>query len=169
MDSGAHSFLSSTLHDQIVFGKLKLKDEYPPPYKHIFWDYSRANKASINRAIDAIDYEELFVNKTMASKVYGLNDLLLNINLNYIPNKIILCEDKDPPWANKGIRTVIKRKNNAYGENIGSSMRHNYYVRLENITTELSDLIRDIKTEYHSKLVAKLANPSTSARHSGQF
>ena len=55
-------------------------------------------------------------------------------------------------------------KSNAYKEYIRSGMRHNYYVRLENLTTELSNLIRDTKTEYHSKLAAKLVNPSTSAK-----
>ena len=43
-------------------------------------------------------------------------------------------------------------------------MRHNHYVRIEDLTTELSNYIRDAKTEYHSKLVAKLVNPSTSAK-----
>ena len=55
-------------------------------------------------------------------------------------------------------------KKNAYKEYIKSGVRHNYYVRLENLTTDLSNLIRDTKTEYHSKLAAKLINPSTSAR-----
>ena len=55
-------------------------------------------------------------------------------------------------------------KKNAYKEYIKSDVRHNYYVRLENLTTDLSNLIRDTKTEYHSKLAAKLINPSTSAR-----
>ena len=63
-----------------------------------------------------------------------------------------------------GIRTVIEMKNNAYKEYIRSGMRHNYYVRLVNLTTELSNLIRDTKTEYHSKLAAKLVNPSTGAK-----
>ena len=43
-------------------------------------------------------------------------------------------------------------------------MRHNYYVRLENLTTELSNLIINTKTEYHRKLATKLVNPSTSAK-----
>ena len=63
-----------------------------------------------------------------------------------------------------GVRTVIKMKNNAYKEYIRSGLRHNYYVRLENLTAELSNLIRDIKTEYHSKLAAKSINSSTSAK-----
>ena len=33
-----------------------------------------------------------------------------------------------------------------------------------NLTTELSNLVRDTKTEYHSKLAAKLVNPCTSAK-----
>ena len=63
-----------------------------------------------------------------------------------------------------GVRTVIKMKNSAYKEYIRSGLRHNYYVRLENLTTELSNLIRDIKTKYHSKLAAKSINSSTSAK-----
>ena len=100
----------------------------------------------------------------MESQVSELNDLLLNIYSNYIPNKTVLCGGKDPPWMTNGIRVVIEMKKNAYKEYIRSGMRHNYYVRFENLRTELSNLIRDTKTEYHSKLAAKLVNPSTSAR-----
>ena len=98
MESGVHSSLSSTCHHEIVFAKLNLKVEYPPPYERIFWDYSRDDKVSINRAINAIGWEELFANKTVESQVSELNDLLLNIYSNYIPNKTVLCDDKDSPW-----------------------------------------------------------------------
>ena len=93
-----------------------------------------------------------------------LNDLLLNFYSNCIPNKTVLCDEKDPPWMTNGMRSVIEMKNNAYEEYIRSGMRHNYYVRLENLTTELSNLFCDTKTEYHSKLAAKLVNSSTSAK-----
>ena len=68
-----------------------------------------------------------------------------------------------------GIRAVIEINKNAYEEYIRSGMRHNYYVSLENLATELSSLIRDTKTKYHSKLAAKFINPSTSPKHTGQF
>ena len=87
MGSGVHSSLSSTCHHEIDFAKLNLKVEYPSPYERVFWDCSRADKASINRAINAIDWDELFANKTVESQVSELNDLLLNIYSNYIPNK----------------------------------------------------------------------------------
>ena len=96
MENGVHSFLSSTCHHEIVCAKLNLKVEYPPPYKRIFWNYTRADKSSINRAINAIDWEEIFANKTVESQTSELNGLLLNIYLNYIPNKTVLCDDKNP-------------------------------------------------------------------------
>ena len=90
------------------FSKLNLKVEYPPPYKRIFWDYSRTEKASINQAINAVDGEDPVANKTVESQVSELNNLLLNIYINYISNKTIILRDtKDPPWMNNGIRAVI--------------------------------------------------------------
>ena len=97
----------------------------------------------------------------MESQVSELNDLLLNIYSNYIRNKTILCDDKDPSWMTNGITTVTENKNNAYKKYIRSGMRHNYYVRLENLTTKIFNLICDTKTKYHSMLVEKLVNPNT--------
>ena len=150
MESGVHSSLSSTCHHEIIFAKLNLKIEYPLPYDGVFWDYSRADKASINRAINAIDWEELFEHKTVESQVSELNNLLLNIYSNYAPNKTVLCDDKYPSWMTNGIRTVIEMKNNAYKEYIRSDMRHYHYVHLVNLRTKLSNLTRDTKTECQS-------------------
>ena len=88
----------------------------------------------------------------------------MNIYSYYIPKKTVLCDDKDPPRMTKGMRAVIKMKNNPYKEYIRSDMRDNYYICLENLIIQLWNLIRDTKTEYHSKLAAKLVNPSTSAK-----
>ena len=68
MESDVHSSLSSTCHHEIIFGKLNLKVEYSLPYECVFWDHSRVDKASINRAINAIDWEEHFANKSVKSQ-----------------------------------------------------------------------------------------------------
>ena len=110
MESGVHSSLSSTCHHEIVFAKLNLKVEYPPPYERVFSDCSRAGKASVNQAINAMGWDGLFANTTVESQVSELNDLLLNIYSNYIPDKIVLCDDKDPPCRITGIRTAIENE-----------------------------------------------------------
>ena len=89
----------------------------------------------------------------MEPQVSELNNLLLNIYSSFIPNRTVLCDDKDPPWMINGIRAAIEMKKNAYKEYI-TLIIHNNYGCLENLTTEHSNLIRDTKTEYHSKLAA---------------
>ena len=37
-----------------------------------------------------------------------------NIFHNFIPNKLIICDDKDPLSKNDGIKILIKRKNRLY-------------------------------------------------------
>ena len=114
----------------------------------------------------------------MESQVSELNDLLSNIYSNYIPNKTVLCDGKDSPWKNNRKRTVIEMKNNGYKECIRSGMRHDHYVHLENLTTELSNSIRDTKqwkkqilniygpvsllTIFKHLMVNKLLNPNQS-------
>ena len=110
MESGIHRFLCSTCHHQFHFANLILKVEYPPPYKCIFWGYSRADKTSTNQLINVIDWERLFRNITVDSQVSELNDPLLNIYSSYIPNKPVLCDDEHPPWMASRIRTPFEIK-----------------------------------------------------------
>ena len=51
MDSGLDSFLHPKCHHQIIYSKLNLKIEYPPPYIRKMWDYNRAETYLINGLI----------------------------------------------------------------------------------------------------------------------
>ena len=50
----------------------------------------------------------------MHEQVKFFNKTLLNISRNFIPNKIILCDDRNPPWMNGEIKKLIKRKNRLF-------------------------------------------------------
>ena len=52
IDSGMDPSLHQNCHQQIIFCKLNLKIEYPPPYVREVWDYGKAQTDLINRAID---------------------------------------------------------------------------------------------------------------------
>ena len=41
IDSGIHPSLHQNCHHQIIFCKLNLKIEYPPPYAREAWDYGK--------------------------------------------------------------------------------------------------------------------------------
>ena len=109
-ESGAHPSLHPKCHQQIVFAKLNLKVEYPPLYERLIWDYKNADIPSINRAIDIFDWGNSFEGKNVHEQVHFINKTILNIFHNYIPNKTILCNDKDPPWFNNEIRNILVMK-----------------------------------------------------------
>ena len=51
IDCGIHASLHPSCHHQITYCKLNLKITYPPPYKHLIWDYKKANSFCIKKAL----------------------------------------------------------------------------------------------------------------------
>ena len=46
----------------------------------------------------------------MNDKVNIFNATMKNVLSNYIPHKIITCDDRNPPWINKNIKQLILEK-----------------------------------------------------------
>ena len=138
VDSGVHPSLHPNCHHQITFCKLNLKIFYPPPYKRLVWNYKKANIDCIERAIRAVHWEHLFLNKSVHEQVMILNDTLLNIFSNFVPNKLITIDDKDPPWMTEEIKVKIQWKNKIYQEFMKSNKNHDNFLKLENAIFEVS-------------------------------
>ena len=64
----------------------------------------------IRRAIKEFNWERAFSNTNVNEKVDIFNRTILNILSNFIPHETIVCNDKDPPWFNNRIKTLIKEK-----------------------------------------------------------
>ena len=97
-DSGTHPSLHPNCHHNITFCKINLKITYPPPYRRLAWDFKRANISSIRKAIKIVDWQFMFLNKNTHEQVAVFNDILMNIFCNYIPNRYVTIDDRDPPW-----------------------------------------------------------------------
>ena len=84
------------------------------------------------------------------------NKTVLNILSNFIPHEVIVCDDKDPPWFNGKIKSLINEKlrtYNAYRKKVGNSqLRKN----LSSLQQRLRDLIDDSKQKYFLRLTQKL-------------
>ena len=91
--------------------------------------------------------------------VETFNKTLLNIFHNYIPNKSILCDDKDPPWINEEIKSLIHRKNSLYQRQRKSGSID--YTSLNVLTIDISNAISSSKLKYHERLANKLNDPKT--------
>ena len=110
VNSGVHTSLHQNCHHQIVYFRFNLDIYYPPPYQRLIWDYKKADTKVIRKALDLVNWERLFDNKDINSQVTVLNETVLNVFRNYVPNKYITIDDKDPVWMND-IIIKIKTKN----------------------------------------------------------
>ena len=111
MHSSVHPSLHPNCHHQIAFGKFNLTIFYLPPYKRLVWRYQQANTGLIKRAIGLFDWEKSLSNLDVNKQISVFNETIVNIFENFIPHETITYNDKDPPWMNKQIKTIIAEKN----------------------------------------------------------
>ena len=163
IDCGTHPFLNQNCHHQITFCKLNLKVEYPPPYQRLVWNFKKSNNGAIKRAIELVNWNFLFSHKNVHEQVVIFNQTLMNIFSNYIPNKLITVDDKDPPWMNEYINKKILDKKIACTF-FNTNKNYDSYLKLQTISTELSEMILKRKNDYHRQLSDKLNDPETSAK-----
>ena len=145
-------------HHQIVFAKLNLNVEYPPLYERLIWDYKNADIPSINCAIDIFDWGNSFKSKNVHEQVHFFNKIILNIFHNYILNKTILCNDKDPPWFDNEIRKILTMKNEMFKQYIANGKSQTDYEWLQLISNSLTEAIISSKEKFYYKLSTKLLN-----------
>ena len=98
VNSGVHASLhqNQNCHHQIIHSSFNLNIYYPPPYQRLIWDYKKADAITIRKAIDSVNWERTFYNKDINSQVNVLNETILNVFCNYVPNKYVTIDDKDP-------------------------------------------------------------------------
>ena len=86
----------------------------PPPYKRKIWDFKSGVKDKICNDISNVDWERLFVNKSVHGTNKIFSETFLDVISKHIPNKIITCNDKDEPWITQEVKTAIKRISRVY-------------------------------------------------------
>ena len=95
-------------HHNIIFSNIDIRVPLPLIFVREVWDYSKANVAHIKKAISNFNWHNTFKDLSVNEKVVLLNETLLNIFRNYIPNKKITCDYRQPPWMTDKIKTLLR-------------------------------------------------------------
>ena len=110
----------------------------------------------ISKAIQGFDWDKAFLDKSAEEKASILTKTILNIMSNFIPNEIVTIDDRDPPWINNKIKSLIKNITeyfkNCVKPNNPDSIRH-----FEQMQDTLRKSIEISKQKYYFKLSRKLA------------
>ena len=152
------------MSSQYIFGKINIRIPLPPSYIREVWDYSKANTKNIQKAVKSFDWNKSFSILSVDGKVDLLNETLLNIFRNYIPNKKIKISYGQPPWMNDNIRNSLK---------IRSKLTKIYYKngkgkedkeRLDARAAYCTEQILKAKNDYIVKMTNKLNDPKTAPK-----
>ena len=151
----------------MVYAKLNLKTEYSPLYERLVWDYNKTNTQLFKRSSETFNWEKLLENKNVNDQLYLFNKTMLNIFHNLIPNKNIICNDKNPPWFNNQIKALTEKKNHLFKSYMANGRLAMDRVRLQKAGAQLINLIKSSKENFYNNLAKKLSDPNTSSKHIG--
>ena len=124
---------------------------------------------SIKQALYQVNWSTILSNKDVHQQVNILNSIILNVFTNYVSNKVITVDDKDPPWMTDFIKSVIEWRNNIYKTLQNSFKNLAEYNILQHAISEVSDLIYQKKNDYYNTLTKKLSDPKTSSKTYGSI
>ena len=156
VESGVHPSLHENCHHQLVFAKFNLQIFYPPPYPREIWHYKQANSELIRRAIGNFNWDRAFLNTNVNEKVSILTSTVMNILSNFILHETIVCDNKDPPWFNKAIKSLIQEENDIFKKYRKSNKNIQLVQRLRLLQEKLNSFISVSKQSYYSRMLTKL-------------
>ena len=110
--SGVELSLYEKCHHTLIYGKINFNVPLPPPYIREVWDYKNAEAENIQQSVSGIDWDFMFQRKTVNQKVHILNECLLNVFHNFIPNKKIKFNYKGPPWMTETVKSKLRERSN---------------------------------------------------------
>ena len=121
------------------------------------------------RAIEKFDWQRAFLSTSVNEKVAICNKTVRNILSNFIPRETIVCNDKNPPWFNNKIKTLIQSKNaafNSFRKNSGNSELKRHVVSLQE---RIKASIESCKQKYYYQIANRLNNAHKTAKVIGRY
>ena len=80
--------------------------------------YKYANTAQIKNALASFNWERALSNSSIDKKTSILNETIINVMNNYIPNERKVFDDQKPPWMNVEIENSITAKNDVFKKHL---------------------------------------------------
>ena len=79
--------------------------------KYIIHHHTHVKSGTINKQIvNLSDGQLVTLIRIELSSILMFTSTVMNILSNFIPHETIVCDDKDPPWFNKAIKSLIQEK-----------------------------------------------------------
>ena len=165
LNSGVRPSLDPNCKHQITFCKINFKIPPPPAYDRKVWHFTKANSALITKAISQFPWHERIERISDPSlQVELLNDTILNIMSNFVPNNTIKIKPSEPEWLGREIKIMLKKQNRIYKRYKNNGFKEADKVPLDLYRKECAEAIEKSKQNYLFKLCCKLADNCTGQK-----
>ena len=164
LDSGVRSSLDSTVKHQITFCKINFKIPPLPKYTRKIWHFNRAREDLIKRAISTFPWEDLQQYHDPNQQVKILNQTILNIISNFVPNELKTFRPREPEWLNRNIKNLLRNQNKVFKRYKKNGYNDGDKVAVDRLRNECQEAIKTAKENYLKNLGEKLADPATGQK-----
>ena len=145
--------------------KVNFKIPPPPPIERKMWHYNRANSNAIKKSMVNFPWsQQLNLNTDPNWQVKLFNEFFLNIMTSFIPNEMKKCVPRDPPWINKALKTLLKKRNRLYYNCKRPVYKDEEKLRLQSFYTECKEAVESAKLSYLANFGYKLNEPGTTSK-----
>ena len=103
-------------------------------------------------------------NPDVSEQVSVLNQTIMNVMSNFVPNELITCDDRYPPWMNWYIKILIAAINDFHKKLFLSSSNTGNLLMSKNLQNQSIQSIHTAKQRYFNKISKKLCDPLTSTK-----
>ena len=114
--------------------------------------------------MENIDWPTIFAGLDVDDMTQLFTSKCLNILSQYIPNKIIMCDDRDPPWMTAALKSAIKRKHRVYSKYVKRGHKPDDWEYVRTVRNETSSRITKAKDDYFSNLGKSLSDPTNGTK-----
>ena len=111
---------------------------------------------------ELFDWESSLNNLYVNEQVSVFNETIMNIMSNFVPNELITCNDRDPPWMSPYIKNLIAAINDFHKKIVLSSSNTGNLLMFKNLQNQLIQSIHTATQKYFDKISKKLCDPVTS-------
>ena len=83
---------------------------------------------------------------------------------NFVPNELVTCDNRDPPWMKRYMKNLIVAINDFHKKIVLPSSNMDNLFIFKNLQNQLIQSIHTVKQKYFNKISKKLFDPLTSTK-----
>lgn len=145
-----------------VSTRLKIPKQNSPSFSRHIWNYDRADLTTFKETLAHYNWQQdLTVNIDQTTD--NITNTILKTATNTIPNKTITIRQNEPPWLNKTIKQMIRKRKRLHSR-AKSTNKSQHWAAFRHFRNRCKNYIRTAKQRFHDNIATKLESAKVQTK-----